>query len=80
MKRILLRQENMSSNIKKPLNSVNSAKKAQPLESGVLPPRYQPPPQPVKPNYHSVSNQDAKHAIGIGDSGQQFQVVAEIDR
>ncbi|XP_054264528.1 coiled-coil domain-containing protein 85C [Macrosteles quadrilineatus] len=58
----------MSSNIKKPSINVSTAKKAPPLEVGVLPPRYQPPPQP----------QSA--AVAIGDSGKQFQTVAEIDR
>lgn len=70
----------MSSNIKKPSVNVNPSKKAPPLESGLLPPRYQPPPQPVKSSYIPILNQDAKHPIGIVEPGQQFQTVGEIDR
>lgn len=70
----------MSSNIKKPSVSVNTTKKPPPLESGLLPPRYQPPPQPVKSSYIPIINQDATHPIGIVEPGQQFQTVGEIDR
>lgn len=67
----------MSSNIKKPLINFSTAKKADPIDSGVLPPRYQPPPQP-KSAYPPAPNQDGPCAIG--DSGKQFQTVSEIDR
>ncbi|KAG8303094.1 hypothetical protein J6590_018558 [Homalodisca vitripennis] len=51
------------------------------VDSGVLPPRYQPPPQP-KALYplQSTSSQDADCVVAVGDSGKQFQTVAEIDR
>ncbi|XP_046688558.1 uncharacterized protein LOC124374378 [Homalodisca vitripennis] len=70
----------MSTNIKKPSVNVSTAKKAQ-VDSGVLPPRYQPPPQP-KALYplQSTSSQDADCVVAVGDSGKQFQTVAEIDR
>lgn len=91
----------MSNNIKKQSVNVNTAssvsahkKPAAPLEA---PPRYHPPPQPIKqapphqPVYptsvtapavsqHPSSQDAAKHAVVIGDSGHRFQTVAEIDR
>lgn len=91
----------MSNNIKKQSINVNTAssvsthkKPAAPLEA---PPRYHPPPQPIKqappqqsvyPNtvtapihsQHSSSQDAAKHAVVVGDSGHRFQTVAEIDR
>lgn len=75
-----LRQPNdMSSNSKKLSINVSTTKKAAPIDSGVLPPRYQPPPQP-KTAFPLVSNQDGASVVTIGDSGKQFQTVAEIDR
>lgn len=69
----------MTSNIKKALLNATSAKKGPSLDSGVFPPRYQPPPQP-KTAFPPASHQDVDSAVAIGDSGKQFQTVAEIDR
>jgi hypothetical protein len=56
----------MSNNIKKAPIVVKK------VESGVAPPRYHPPPQPIPIIPHN--------AVSGGDSGQQFKTIAHIDR
>ncbi|XP_075224286.1 coiled-coil domain-containing protein 85 isoform X2 [Lycorma delicatula] len=90
---------NMSNNIKKQSINVNTASSCSTHKKPVValesPPRYHPPPQPVKPAPHQpvfpsstapvitqhLPPQDVpKHAVVVGDSGHRFQTVAEIDR
>ncbi|CAH0393050.1 unnamed protein product [Bemisia tabaci] len=76
---------NMSNITKKPLSSVASvnshiAKLPALAEPGLVPPKYQPPPQPVKKPPTYLIPQDGPHPCLIPDPAKQFQTVAEIDR
>lgn len=55
-------------------SSVHSIQTAKPL-----PPRYLLPPQP-KTTFPPAPGQDLNNAVAVGDSGKQFQTVADIDR